>query len=67
MAKLTVKTWRGSDRLNFLVRFFHIHKFNNHHRDGDNIYKQCRCGAKRVEFLTGGGYSPLDTDWLKSD
>lgn len=46
--------------------FKHIHIPLFHHREGANIYKQCRCG-KRYFYSIPGGYSPIDINWLNSD
>jgi hypothetical protein len=46
-----------------LVRRWHIHWQSVHHREGANVYTQCRCGRKGWYPLPGG-YSPLDRKWL---
>jgi hypothetical protein len=43
------------------VCFFHIVDKSN-----GIIYKECRCGARQVEF-SSRGFSPIHTDWLMGE
>jgi hypothetical protein len=41
----------------------HIHFYRTVKKEGVNIYKECRCGSRKVEF-SALGYSPIDVEWL---
>ena len=47
-----------------ILSFLHIHWMRYHHKAGANIYRECRCGKR--EWVSMGGYSPLDRKWLNS-
>ncbi len=47
------------------MKKFHIHIFKYHHDTGFYIYKQCRCGKRKV-VKPEGGYQPLDRCWLEA-
>jgi len=47
-----------------LVQLLHIHWFKFHHRAGQNIYSQCRCGKRRW-MPVHGGYSAVDLNWIR--
>jgi len=42
----------------------HICIYKYHHDTGFNIYKQCRCGKRKV-IIPEGGYQPIDKKRLK--
>ena len=41
----------------------HIHFYKIQWKDGVNVYKECRCGSRKVEY-SGIGYQPIDVEWL---
>lgn len=46
------------------IGIFHIHFMVPQFQLGANVYRECRCGER--DYVSTGGYSPLDREWLKN-
>ena len=47
------------------MKKFHKHIYLYSYDTGFYIYKQCRCGKRKV-VRPEGGYQPLDREWLET-
>lgn len=45
---------------------FHFHWFKEHHKSGNHIYSECRCGKRRVlKLYYVEVWAPIDKYWLE--
>ena len=48
------------------MNIFHIHFYKYKFQAGVNYYYECRCGKRNV-CSAGGGYSPIDREWVSRE
>lgn len=50
-------------RVKRVYRLRHIHFYRTVKVDRPNVYMECRCGCRKVEY-NGIGFRPIDVEWL---